>query len=51
MKTKEQSKQLCEKVIEKYKLGDGYKNISKSVNIPWSSVKSIIKKWKEYAHV
>ncbi|KAF7651086.1 hypothetical protein LDENG_00116390 [Lucifuga dentata] len=46
MKTKEHSKQLCEKVIEKHKSGEGYKKISKSVNIPWSSVKSIIKKWK-----
>ena len=46
MKTKEHSKQLCEKVIEKHKLGDGNKNISKLnwMNIPQSSVKSIIKK-------
>ncbi|XP_059809494.1 activating transcription factor 7-interacting protein 1-like isoform X6 [Hypanus sabinus] len=48
MKTKEHSKQLREKVIEKHKSGDGYKKISKSLNIPWSTVKSIIKKWKEY---
>lgn len=31
---------------------DGYKQISKSPNIIWSKVKSIIKKWKEYgAHM
>ncbi|XP_072127656.1 activating transcription factor 7-interacting protein 1-like isoform X7 [Mobula birostris] len=48
MKTKEHSTQLREKVIEKHKSGDGYKKISKSLNIPWSTVKSIIKKWKEY---
>ena len=34
--------------VTKYKSGDGYRNISKSLNIPQSSVKSIIKKWKEY---
>ena len=44
MKTKEHSKQLPEKAIGKYKSGDGYKNISKSLNIPQSSIKSIIKK-------
>ena len=47
MKTKEHSKQLCEKVIEKLRSRDGYKNISKSLNIHQSSVKSIIKKWKK----
>ncbi|XP_029999680.1 E3 ubiquitin-protein ligase RNF181 isoform X2 [Sphaeramia orbicularis] len=44
----EHSEHLQEKVIEKYKSGDGYKKISKSLNIPLSSIKSIIKKWKEY---
>ena len=34
MNTKEHSKQPCEKVIEKYESGDGYKNIYKSLNIP-----------------
>ena len=46
MKRKEHSEQLLDKVIEKSR--DGYKNISNSLNIPWSTVKSIIKKWKEY---
>src|SRR4029434_8311483 len=46
MKTIEHSKQLREEVIEKS--GEGYKKMSKALNIPWSSVKSIIKKWKEY---
>src|SRR4029434_3303293 len=46
MKTKEHSEQLREKVIEKS--GEGYKKKSKALNIPWNSVKSIIKKWKEY---
>ncbi|XP_024909675.1 centrosomal protein of 120 kDa-like, partial [Cynoglossus semilaevis] len=48
MKTEEHSKHLRERVIEKYNSGDGYKHISKALNIPRSSVKSIIKKWKEY---
>lgn len=48
MKTKDHSKQLREEVIEKYKSGEGYKKMSKALNIPWKSVKSIIKKWKEY---
>ena len=49
MKTKEHSEQLREKVIEKYKSGEGYKKMSKALNIPWNSVKSIIKKWKVYS--
>ena len=51
MKTKEHSEQLREKVIEKYKSGDkfkGYKKMSKALNIPWNSLKSFIKKLKEY---
>lgn len=40
------SKHIHEKIIKKYKSGDGYKNIFKSLNIHRSSVK-IIKKWKE----
>lgn len=36
------SKQACKKSE------DGYKNISKSLNIHWSTIKSIIKQWKEY---
>ncbi|XP_067348196.1 uncharacterized protein [Channa argus] len=48
VKTKEHSKEVRENVIEKHKSGDGYKKISKSLNIPLSTVKSIIKKWKEH---
>src|SRR4029434_2613675 len=46
MKTQDQFKQLREKIIEKYKSGEGYKKMSKALNNPWNSVKSIIKKWK-----
>ena len=48
MKTKEFSKQVRDKVLEKYRSRLGYKKISKTLNIPQSTIKSIIKKWKEY---
>lgn len=48
MKTKELSKQVRDKVIEKYKSGLGYKKKSKSLKIPRSTIKSIIIKWKEH---
>ena len=48
MKTKELSKQVRDKVLEKHQSGLGYKKISQTLNIPRSTVKSIIKKWKEY---
>jgi transposase len=34
--------------VEKYRAGLGYRKISETLNIPWSTIKSIIKKWKEY---
>ena len=48
MKTKELSKQVRDKVVEKYRSGLGYKNRSETLNILRSTVKSIIKKFKEY---
>ena len=48
MKTKELSKQVRDKVVDKYRSRLGYKKISKTLNIPQSSIESIIKKWKEY---
>ena len=48
MKTKELSKQVRDKVVDKYRSGLGYKKISGTLNIPPSTIKSIIKKWKEY---
>ena len=48
MKIKEHSKQVRDKVVEKYKSGLGYKKIFKSLMIPWSIIKSIIFKWKEH---
>ncbi|MGH0164277.1 UNVERIFIED_CONTAM: hypothetical protein FKN15_046784 [Acipenser sinensis] len=47
MKTKEHSKQIRNKVLQKHQSGVGYKNISKALNIRRSTVKST-KKWREY---
>ncbi|MGH0187502.1 UNVERIFIED_CONTAM: hypothetical protein FKN15_025394 [Acipenser sinensis] len=46
MKTKELSKQVRDKVVERHRAGEGYKNISKALIIPLSTVKATIKKWK-----
>ena len=48
MKTKKLSKQVRDKVLEKYKSGLGYKKKSETLNIPRSAIKSNIKKLKEY---
>ena len=45
MKTKELTKQVRDKVVEKYEAGLGYKNMSQALNISRST---IIRKWKEY---
>jgi len=37
-----------DKVVERPRSGDGYKNISNALNILWSTIKTIIKKWKVY---
>jgi transposase len=34
--------------LQKYRSGLGYKRISETLNIPQSTIKSIINKWKEY---
>ena len=47
MKTKEHSKKLREKIVEKYKKGDGSVKISNLLGIPQRSRKSIIQKWKD----
>jgi transposase len=47
MKTKELSKQIKDKDAEA-QIRVGYKKISETLNIPRSTIKPIIKKWKEY---
>ena len=44
----ELSKQVRDNVVEKYRSGLGYKKISETLNIPQTTIKSIIQKWKEY---
>ena len=48
MKPKELYKLVRDKVVERNSSGLGYKNISETLNIPQSTIKSIIKKWIEY---
>ena len=48
MKPKELSTQVMDKVVKKYRSGLGYKKVSETLNIPRSTIKSIIKKLKEY---
>ena len=48
MRIKELSKDLQDKNVERHRSGDGYINISKALNIIWSTVRTIIKKWKTY---
>ena len=48
MNTKELSKDLWDKVVERHRSGNGYNYFSKALNIPWSTVKTVIKKWKVY---
>ena len=48
-KTKELSKQVRDKVVEKYRLGLGYKKTSETLNILQSTIKSIIKNGKNMA--
>ncbi|CAB1444407.1 unnamed protein product [Pleuronectes platessa] len=40
--------EVRDKVVEKYEAGLGYKKISRALNISLSTIKSIIRKWKEY---
>lgn len=49
MKTKKLSKQIYNKIIQKYHSGEGCKEISKALNISRSTVRTIIQKWKEYS--
>ncbi|XP_018090919.1 zinc finger protein 300 isoform X2 [Xenopus laevis] len=48
MKRKELPREFRDKVVELHELGEGYKKISRTLEIPLSTVKSIIKKWKMY---
>ena len=51
MKTKELSRKLCEKVIEKYKSGDGYKTFPKHWTSPGVQLHPSLKNGRNMAHV
>ncbi|XP_018550156.1 centrin-3 [Lates calcarifer] len=48
IKSKEHSADLRDKIVARHKSGQGYKTISKALNIPRSTVASIIVKWKKF---
>ncbi|NP_001140081.1 high mobility group protein B1 [Salmo salar] len=48
MRRKELSEEFRDKVVDRHRLGEGYKKISHTLSIPLGTVRSIIKKWKVY---
>ena len=48
MKSMELSIDLRDKIIRRQRSGEGYKTISRVLQVPKSTVSSIIRKWKEY---
>ncbi|XP_077348675.1 ubiquitin carboxyl-terminal hydrolase 14 isoform X1 [Lithobates pipiens] len=35
-------------IVKRYQAGEGYKRISKALDIPWNTVKTIVIKWRKY---
>ncbi|XP_077420004.1 histone-lysine N-methyltransferase NSD2 isoform X2 [Vanacampus margaritifer] len=35
-------------IVERYQSGEGYKRISKTLGMPWNTVKTVIVKWRKY---
>uniref|UniRef100_A0AAY5KT08 Tc1-like transposase DDE domain-containing protein n=1 Tax=Esox lucius TaxID=8010 RepID=A0AAY5KT08_ESOLU len=35
-------------IVEKYQSGEGFKRISKVLNVPWNTVKTVIINWRKY---
>ncbi|XP_061741548.1 uncharacterized protein LOC133541861 [Nerophis ophidion] len=48
MKSKELSVDLRDRIVSKHKSGEGYRRISAALNVPMSTVASIIRKWKKF---
>lgn len=46
MRTKEHSKQLRQLIVRKYRSGLGYKKIGKTLSVPPSTVRNVIKVWQ-----
>lgn len=36
-------------IVKRYQSGEGYRRISKALDIPWNTVKKVIIKWRKYA--
>ena len=47
-KTKELSKDIRDKIVDLHKAGMGYKKISKQLGEKWTTVGTIIRKWKKH---
>ncbi|KAM4031045.1 uncharacterized protein ACNLHF_018613 isoform 1-T2 [Anomaloglossus baeobatrachus] len=48
MVRKQLTTQQRDLIVESYQSGEGYKKISKSLDIPWNTVKTVIKKWHKF---
>ena len=48
MKSKELSVELRDRIVRRHRSGEGSKTISRVLEVPKSTVSSIIRKWKEY---
>ncbi|XP_061542774.1 chromodomain-helicase-DNA-binding protein 6 isoform X3 [Phycodurus eques] len=35
-------------IVQRHQSGEGYKRISKALNVPWSTVKAVIIKWRKF---
>ncbi|XP_019732732.1 histone-lysine N-methyltransferase NSD2 [Hippocampus comes] len=35
-------------IVQRYRSGEGYKRISKALNMPWNTVKTVVVKWRKY---
>uniref|UniRef100_A0AAY5L2M0 Tc1-like transposase DDE domain-containing protein n=1 Tax=Esox lucius TaxID=8010 RepID=A0AAY5L2M0_ESOLU len=46
---KELPKHQRDLTVERYQSGEGYKIISKALDIPWNTVKTVIIKWRKYS--
>ncbi|XP_047433048.1 male-specific lethal 3 homolog isoform X2 [Mugil cephalus] len=48
MRHKELTKHQRDLIVERYRSGEGYKKISKALDISWNTVKGVINKWRKY---
>ena len=48
MVCRELPKHQGDPIVERYQSGEGYKIISKALDIPWNTVKTVIIKWRKY---